>query len=1527
MIRASKSVAVVVALAGSALGQVQWLAGAEAVATEIDAARVVSAARDAGESHILVTVDATAPGAREQLAAAGVTLLSFLGDSTYFAAVRTGSDPAALDAFAAPLHVARIRTQWKLHPDLTTGIVPTWAVVPPPSSDVEPEPWIAAYVMFHPDVPPAVLDSVTREAGAKVISPLRSVNGLVLEMPLSSATQLASNDAVMYLEPALPPLMESNDSNRNISQANIVQAPPYGLSGAGVSVMVYDGGFAFASHVDFQGRLTVRDTSGLSTHATHVSGTIGGAGVANPTFRGMAPGVTIQSYGFEQAGGLRQGFLYTDPGDLEADYSNAINVHGADIANNSIGTNTAPNGFPCSWEGDYGVTSALIDSIVRGSLGSPFRIVFANGNERSSGRCGTTYHTTAPPACAKNHITVGALNSNDDSVTFFTSWGPTDDGRLKPDISASGCQVGGDAGVTSCSATTTGYTTFCGTSMACPTVVGLSSLLLEDFRTRYPARPDPRNSTLKALLAHNAQDIDSPGPDYKSGYGSVRIQRTVDFLRGGGFEEASVNHAGVHRSTIVVIAGAPELKVTLAWDDPPAAPNVVGTIINDLDIVVLDPSGVQHFPWTLGGLANPAAPAVRTLPDRVNNIEQVFVAAPTPGVWTVEIRGFNVPVGPQIFSACYSPGSVGDCNANGVNDLDDIAFGTSQDCNLNSVPDECEAAADCNANGVRDFCDLFNGTSMDVNGNRIPDECEPDCNNNDIPDAWDISRGTSHDCNANAVPDECDLSGGTSQDCNANTIPDECETDCNNNDVPDFCDIRDGTSGDCNLNGLPDECESPTDCNNNGVRDFCDLIRGTSADVNGNQIPDECEPDCNGNHIPDAWDISRGTSRDCNANAAPDECDLVAGSSLDCNANTFPDECDLAAGRSQDCNGNDAPDECDLAAGTSQDCNANAVPDDCDVAAGTSADCNANSVPDECDTASGGGSIDCNNNDVPDECENDCNLNGIADACDIASGFSRDDNNDGFPDECDTLYVKDDASGDNSGASWEHAFTTLDAALAAADDNHGVAQIWLAGGTYVPEASGTFAIRPGLALLGGFAGTEDAPGQRVPGANTTTLSGILNAGRAVHVVTLQNIVATTVLDGLTISGGVANGQSGAGILIQGGSPTIARCTISANFASSGAGAALVGAAATFVDCTFSSNSASAGDGGGIRTSGPGALTLTRCRFVSNSSREINPGFGRGAGVFNDVGSTLTVFGCTFEANSAVATSQLRSPAGGGIANFAPGAIVRNSTFLRNTSSAGGGIYSAVPMSIINCVFTGNRAFDHDEDPAGEGGGVFGNEGVDLALDSCTLAGNWAAKKAGGASLDGSIENSIIWHNITAIAHPDPLDYQLQGNWSIDYSNVASLLGGGGPDPDFPGSIESLPRFVLAPIMTSAGAFTPGDLHLAVNSPCVDSGNNTLLPPGTSTDIEGNGRLFDEPAAPNIGIGTPPVDMGAYERQPPPCPGDVNGDRRVDLADLSTLLANFGRTSGATRGMGDLDGDGDVDLSDLSTLLSAFGQTC
>ncbi|MCP4250742.1 MAG: hypothetical protein GY778_27205 [bacterium] len=136
-----------------------------------------------------------------------------------------------------------------------------------------------------------------------------------------------------------------------------------------------------------------------------------------------------------------------------------------------------------------------------------------------------------------------------------------------------------------------------------------------------------------------------------------------------------------------------------------------------------------------------------------------------------------------------------DCNENGVADCQDVLDLTSDDCNGDGRPDECEIAIGGPAPGGPFFCEA---------------DCDPDCNTNGVPDACDIAGGYSVDCDANLIPDECDT------DCNTNGIPDSCDIadcpadpacqDCNNNGVPDFCDIRDGAAQDLDTDGIPDEC-------------------------------------------------------------------------------------------------------------------------------------------------------------------------------------------------------------------------------------------------------------------------------------------------------------------------------------------------------------------------------------------------------------------------------------------------------------------------------------------------------------------------------------------------------------------------------------------------------------------------------------------------------------------------------------------------------------------------------------------------
>jgi len=654
---------------------------------------------------------------RHQLGLDGLHLTTALGGTNYFASLDAGANGEALSRSALS-SISEISIPEKLHIDLQVGLIHPWMIS---QFDMQKHgllgelsnsgtitvdelkanhlnPSVVVIAMIHPDMDRATEAARLAKAfHAQIFSQVKSTNSVVLAIKPDQINGLASDDAVMWVEPPLPPMSVDNAENRVLTGANTLNAIPYSLDGTGVTVLVYDAGQVFA-HQDFGSRLTVgpSDTSGIVNHSTHVAGTIGGDGSIVFNNRGMAPGVDIVSYGFEQVGGIHQGFLYTDPGDIEADYTEAISTFGVDIANNSIGTNTAPNGFPCDWTGNYNVTSALIDSIARGSIGGPFRIVWANGNERQSFSCQGDdngnfgeFYSTAPPACAKNHITVGSVDADTDLTSYFSSWGPTDDGRIKPDISAPGCQAGGDGGVTSTSSSG-GYTTMCGTSMATPTTVGISSLILEQYRSTFPDRNDPMNATLKTILANTAVDRGNVGPDYKYGYGSIRGVAAVDAVNAQNVIESEVAQGGTYRGIIIVGAGEPELKVTIAWDDAPAAPGVFNTLVNDLDLKLIDPAGNEFLPWTLDPL-NPDGGAVQSTADHLNNIEQVSIMNPTPGAYTVEVTGFNIPVGPTQTFGLTSSTTLINCSSAGIVGVGGNLFpcsGTTTaqvvDCDLNT---------------------------------------------------------------------------------------------------------------------------------------------------------------------------------------------------------------------------------------------------------------------------------------------------------------------------------------------------------------------------------------------------------------------------------------------------------------------------------------------------------------------------------------------------------------------------------------------------------------------------------------------------------------------------------------------------------------------------------------------------------------------------------------------------------------------------------------------------------------------------
>jgi len=457
---------------------------------------------------------------------------------------------------------------------------------------------------------------------------------------------------------------------------------PYELSGFGQTVAVWDGGVVRASHQEFAGRVNVGDGGDAIDHATHVAGTIAAAGTKARAL-GMAPSVHIESFDFEE-----------DLAEIALLAMSYVNEPGKiQISNHSYGLVAGwdYSGFFPAWHGTWGYRESDIfgryDGYARDwdalCYAAPYYLPFkAAGNDRTDmvPMPGTFfdyytedegwqfkeydlnsdpypdawhqggYDTLPSSATAKNILTIGAIDLGEGgtrdlskvAMADFSSWGPTDDGRVKPDLVAHGVDV-----YSATAGSDRGYDVFSGSSMATPVASGAAALLPE-FYARFAPEQAMRSATLKALLIHTADDLGNPGPDYQYGWGLVdanaaveHIQAHFDFPKIGKIIEDVVDLTTTERSYPFVWDGGSPIRVTLVWTDPPGAEveglnNPTPCLVNDLDIRVVDPDGAVHAPFVLTP-SRPADPA--GIGDNVlDNIEQVWIATPEiPGRYRVRV--------------------------------------------------------------------------------------------------------------------------------------------------------------------------------------------------------------------------------------------------------------------------------------------------------------------------------------------------------------------------------------------------------------------------------------------------------------------------------------------------------------------------------------------------------------------------------------------------------------------------------------------------------------------------------------------------------------------------------------------------------------------------------------------------------------------------------------------------------------------------------------------------------------------------
>lgn len=443
------------------------------------------------------------------------------------------------------------------------------------------------------------------------------------------------------------PIFYQEDSNalavQTLRANSMYPSGSLGLSvtGQGMTIGMWDGGRVRETHVEFAtGRLTLGDAAAtLSTHSTHVLGTMIAAGIS-PTRRGFAYQGSAITYDF---------------GNDSSEISTFAS-QGYIVSNHSYG-NIATN-LPESTFGAYTSQSVTADNIM---VTYPYyQMVKSAGNDRNdttldqvNGKGG--YDLLTGVGNSKNVIVVAAVegimtNGNDNSfvMSSFSNWGPADDGRIKPDLSAKGVAV------SSCiSVSDNAYSELQGTSMSAPCITGLITLLQKHYNNVNPGT-FMRSSTVRALLFQSAREAGSfPGPDYKFGWGLPDGNAAAQIITNKNIssilEENTLNNSEVFTKTIT-INSVQDLSVDIAWTDRVGVAinsgdvdNRTPVLINNLDLKVLK-DGITYYPWKLDP-EDPEAGATNNSDNDVDNSERVNIYNAQPGVYTIQVTHKGTLVG------------------------------------------------------------------------------------------------------------------------------------------------------------------------------------------------------------------------------------------------------------------------------------------------------------------------------------------------------------------------------------------------------------------------------------------------------------------------------------------------------------------------------------------------------------------------------------------------------------------------------------------------------------------------------------------------------------------------------------------------------------------------------------------------------------------------------------------------------------------------------------------------------------------
>jgi hypothetical protein len=549
-----------------------------------------------------------------------IELLSYLGNNYYWVAVDKNINSMQL----VEDDIISIYTP-KLELKTTANILfknyPIHAVNEADYIDV-------SILLYKPETK-GILNQELKKIGAYIL-PTISENTVFYpcRVPIDSIDKLIMLPFIHFVEAILEEAKVVNYDN-NATHGNFYlkskELSERGLTGKGVVVGEGDDG-NITSHIDYSDRVIDRASYPFNSHGTHVGGTIAGAGILNPLHEGMAPKATLI-------------------GEYFTNIIGATDQHVRDfnmvLTNNSYYSGAAG----CTSNGTYSSSSNFAD--IQQVNNDTLLHVFAAGNDGGS-TCApypAGFHTVKSNwQIAKNTLVVANMQESY-TIAPSSSRGPTDDGRIKPEITAIGTAVNSTYPNNT-------YASISGTSMASPTVTGTLALLCERYRQTHSGS-SPIGGLLKAIACNTASDWGNTGPDYTFGYGIINSVRAVRAIENNQFIINNVSHGVTNTHNITIPSGAQQLKVTLYWVDVAGDPVLATNLVNNLDLSVTTPSTTTILPWVLNQTpASVNALALRGR-DSLNNIEQVTIDNPASGIYTLQVNGYNVPIGAQRYILTY----------------------------------------------------------------------------------------------------------------------------------------------------------------------------------------------------------------------------------------------------------------------------------------------------------------------------------------------------------------------------------------------------------------------------------------------------------------------------------------------------------------------------------------------------------------------------------------------------------------------------------------------------------------------------------------------------------------------------------------------------------------------------------------------------------------------------------------------------------------------------------------------------------